>query len=345
MTILPETADTACLGPEGLHAIATDIIGTTFATPDQAAALHQIAELLAATDDPAAAVEQVLQQTRRCRAYGWCTVTGPHELHRSGTIEYPTPEAPGASILDGTLMHEDGDPQPPMVGFLDADLTPAETRRRCAEIRAHVAQVELLADLIDPDAVEPAAETAAVTAPGARGTLRAELYTSDHEDPAERWTKVTLWADASLDAEMTLDEVDLYLADLDQFAVRVRSLRQALAAELTAPAQTEPAAHPAGAPWCTDHVAEGDNGEPVHQGTPFAVPAPADARPGLAELVAGQLVHDEAFATPTVFLRLGDGDEIGITRRAEARLLADRFQDFARQLRSTTAFLADGTQA
>lgn len=89
------------------------------------------------------------QCAARC-PYQWCTATGDHTMHASAYVEAPTVDGYGEHLLPANIMGEDGpNGFAPFVGFLDLDLTPDQTRARCAELRAHLDQVEALANALD----------------------------------------------------------------------------------------------------------------------------------------------------------------------------------------------------
>ncbi|MGW0938843.1 hypothetical protein [Streptomyces sp. NPDC002666] len=177
----------------------------------------------------------------RCDAqcpHQWCTATGDHSMHASTYVEAPTVDGYGDHVLPANIMGEDG-PRgfAPFVGFLDLDLTPAQTRARCAELRAHLEKVEALADQVDGRApLKPAAECYSVTAPGATGALlSAEIFRSDDADNPR--TTIAVWSQPRADDDLDVAGADQLLADLEQFIPRLRALRNHLASVTGAAAE------------------------------------------------------------------------------------------------------------
>lgn len=176
----------------------------------------------------------------QCTAHGWCTKTGGHTWHESAYVEAPGLDGYDEHPLPANIMAETGQPGlAPFVGFLDLDLTPDETRARCAELRAHLENVEALADQIEGQApLEPAAECYSVTAPGASGALlSAEIFRSDDEENPR--TAIAVWSQPRADDDLDVAGADQLLADLEQFIPRLRALRNHLASVTTAAAGKE----------------------------------------------------------------------------------------------------------
>ncbi|MGW3626461.1 DUF6907 domain-containing protein [Streptomyces sp. NPDC000880] len=161
-----------------------------------------------------------------CGTYIWCAETGEHETHNSAYAEVATPDGYGDSVLPANIMECGGKP---FIGFLDLDLTPAQTRERCAEIRDHLDKVVALADQLDGKApLDPAAEKYSVTAAGANGALiNAEIYQSD--DPDRPHSKITVYPQAACDSDLDVAGADKLIADLEQFIPRLRAMRNHLA--------------------------------------------------------------------------------------------------------------------
>lgn len=180
----------------------------------------------------------------RCTEKDWCAEAGDHTMHASAYVEAPTPDGYGDLILPANIMGEDG-PRgfAPFVGFLDLDLTPAQTRARCAELRIHLETVEALADQLDGRApLEPAAECYSVTATGAAGALlSAEIFHSDDTDNPR--SVIAVWSQPRADDELDVAGADQLLADLEQFIPQLRALRNHLAS-VTPDAAEETGARP-----------------------------------------------------------------------------------------------------
>ncbi|MEV2201022.1 hypothetical protein AB0E11_13625 [Streptomyces fradiae] len=164
--------------------------------------------------------------TARCTMHDWCTETGEHRDHYSTYVEAPTPDGLGDPVLMAAIMSSDD--KPPTIGFLDDNFTPDQTRERIAELRAHLDQVEALADQLAGVAPpEPAAETYSVHARGARGALaNAEIFTSD----ARPLPWVAVWGEPMAEADLDVAGTDELIRDLEQFVTRLRALRNYIAA-------------------------------------------------------------------------------------------------------------------
>ncbi|MFE5793551.1 hypothetical protein ACFQ8C_13390 [Streptomyces sp. NPDC056503] len=79
-----------------------------------------------------------------CSTHAWCVIQGRHEDHASA----PTRAGAGrGGLLDALVLASGADA--PTVGFLDLDLSPAELRQQCRDLRAHLDKVEALADALD----------------------------------------------------------------------------------------------------------------------------------------------------------------------------------------------------
>ncbi|MFI6861754.1 hypothetical protein ACIBKZ_17960 [Streptomyces sp. NPDC050421] len=170
-------------------------------------------------------------QTSTCTTYTWCTKTGDHTWHESAYVQAPAQDGLGGVVLPANLMADEASP---FVGFLDLDLTPAQTRTRCAELRVHLEGVAALADQGDGRApLEPATECYSVTAAGAAGALlSAEIFRSDDADDPR--TTIAVWSQPRADDELDVAGADQLLADLEQFIPRLRALRNHLASVTTA---------------------------------------------------------------------------------------------------------------
>lgn len=180
----------------------------------------------------------IAQQVNTCTKKDWCAEAGNHAMHASAYVEAATPDGYGEHVLPANIMGEDGpDGGTPFVGFLDLDLTPAQTRARCAELRVHLENVEALADQVEGRApLDPAAECYSVTARGAAGALlSAEIFRSDDADDPR--TTIAVWSQPRADDELDVAGADQLLADLEQFIPRLRALRNHLASVTTAAAE------------------------------------------------------------------------------------------------------------
>lgn len=89
---------------------------------------------------------------------------------------------------------------------------------------------------------------------------------------------------------------------------------------------------PTGISWCTDHVDQGDNGKPVHQGDAVSLLAPDGIDFPLGVILTAQLYRDEAYTGPAeAWIKVGEYEEF--TRDGAAITdFAERLSDFARQL-------------
>ncbi|RPK85099.1 hypothetical protein [Streptomyces sp. ADI98-10] len=178
-----------------------------------------------------------MNAAQTCTVYPWCAETGNHTMHASTYTEAPTPDGHGDRVLIANVMAESG---APFVGWLDLDLTPAQTRTRVAELRRHLDTVAALADLVDGQApLESAAECYSVTAPGAKNAIiNAEIYHLDDPKPGDPTARIAVFGQPGADADLDVAGADQLTADLEEFLPRLRALRNHLA-QLTADGTTE----------------------------------------------------------------------------------------------------------
>ncbi|MFI6105806.1 hypothetical protein [Streptomyces sp. NPDC051310] len=178
--------------------------------------------------DSIAARSAVAHATSICPAHDWCVEAGAHSTHASVYVEAPNADGLGDRVLPASIIADEQGA--PFIGFLDLDLTPEQTRARCAELRAHLDQVEALADQLDGIAPgDPAAETYSITAPGAFGRLiNAEIYESD--EPDNPHSTIAIWAESNSNAELDVTGAAQLIADLERFIPRLRALRKHRAA-------------------------------------------------------------------------------------------------------------------
>ncbi|MFD5111474.1 DUF6907 domain-containing protein [Streptomyces sp. NPDC058391] len=88
---------------------------------------------------------------------------------------------------------------------------------------------------------------------------------------------------------------------------------------------------PAGKTWCTDHIAEGEDGKPVHQGHLTHVTDPTGEAD--SPLITAELYEDTAFiAPPNVLINLENCDELVLQDDGILRL-AEQVEELARSLR------------
>lgn len=177
-----------------------------------------------------------MNTAQTCTAYPWCAETGNHTMHASVYTEAPSPDGYGDRVLPANLMAEDGDPY---IGWLDLDLTPAQTRARVAELHRHLDTVGALADLIGGQApLDPAADLYTVTAPGTDGALiGAEILHLDDPKPGGPAAVLAVYSEQGADADLDVTGADKLIADLEEFLPRLRALRNHLA---TLTPNTEP---------------------------------------------------------------------------------------------------------
>lgn len=155
-----------------------------------------------------------------CTVYPWCAETGDHTLPVSAYAEPPTPDGYGDRVLPANVMAEDGPEGLDIsVGWLDLNLTAAQTRARIAELHRHLDHVAALADIVDGQApLEPGTETYSVTAAGASGALiSAEVYHLDDPQPGSPTARLAVFAQPSADADLDVAGADQLIADLEEF--------------------------------------------------------------------------------------------------------------------------------
>ncbi|MGW6627453.1 hypothetical protein ACWGBN_06325 [Streptomyces anulatus] len=169
-----------------------------------------------------------MNTAQTCTVYPWCAATGNHTMHASAYTEAPTPDGYGDCVLPANVMAEDSGP---FIGFLDLDLTAAQTRARIAELHRHLDHVAALADIVDGQAsLEPGTETYSVTATSASGALiSAEVYHLDDPQPGGPAARIAVFAQPSADADLDVVGADKLIADLEEFLPRLRVLRNHLA--------------------------------------------------------------------------------------------------------------------
>lgn len=223
--------------PTGAHTAQSKTGQTATTAPmsfgDQAAA-HLLSAMPKIADRITAAelgkvFDNALAQVRAaapCALYTWCTGLGEHTTHTSAFVETAGRDGLGDVILPANILACE---EVPSIAFLDLDLTPAQTRQRCAQIRVHLEQVEALADQLDEIApLDPSTETYSLSAPGAAGKLiSAEIYESD--DPSNPHSKLAVWAEPMADGDLDVTGADKLIGDLEQFIPRLRALRNHLA--------------------------------------------------------------------------------------------------------------------
>ncbi|MGW4040911.1 DUF6907 domain-containing protein [Streptomyces sp. NPDC004778] len=169
-----------------------------------------------------------MSDNQTCTVYPWCDETGNHTMHASVYTEAPSPDGLGDRVLPANVMAEDN---PPYIGWLDLDLTPAQTRARVAELHGHLDTVAALADLVDGQApLEPGAECYTVTAPGTDGALiGAEILHLDDPKPGGSVAHIAVYSEQGADADLDVAGADKLIADLETFLPRLRALRNHLA--------------------------------------------------------------------------------------------------------------------
>lgn len=84
--------------------------------------------------------------------------------------------------------------------------------------------------------------------------------------------------------------------------------------------------------WCKKHTEDGENGQPIHQGSASTVPVPDGAITGLDTLLSAQLYADEFYDVSEVWVRVGEYDEFPL-RDGGIIALAEKVEAFARRLR------------
>lgn len=169
-----------------------------------------------------------MSDNRTCTVYPWCAETGNHTMHVSAYTEAPTPDGYGDRVLAANVMAEDSGPY---IGFLDLDLSPAQTRARVAELRRHLDAVAALANIVDGQAqLETGAELYTVAAPGADGALiGAEILHLDDPAPGGPSAHLAVYSEQGADADLDVAGADQLIADLEEFLPRLRALRNHLA--------------------------------------------------------------------------------------------------------------------
>lgn len=269
------------------------------------------------TDTAQTNLGQAEPAARPCAVHGWCTEAGNHTMHASAYTEAPTPDGYGDRVLPANVMAEDG---APYVGWLDLDLTPAQTRTRVAELRRHLDTVAALADLVDGQSpLEPAAECYSVTAPGAKtAIISAEIYHLDDPKPGDPTARIAVFGQPGGDADLDVAGADRLTADLEEFLPRLRAQRDHLAVILGADAGSS--ARPTdGTPghyqWCnvaacvTHRYEERDGGGSYaeHVGRQTTIAVSDGGYPEDTVTVTAGLGNDEAYTSGTqVYLNVGD---------------------------------------
>ncbi|MET9050105.1 hypothetical protein ABZW50_03000 [Streptomyces bacillaris] len=177
-----------------------------------------------------------MTDTQTCTVYPWCAETDNHTMHASAYTEAPTPDGFGDRVLPANLMAEDSGPY---IGWLDLDLTAAQTRARVAELHNHLNTVAALADLVDGQApIAPGDELYTVAAPGTGGALiGAEILHLDDPRPGGPAAVLAVYSEQGADADLDVTGADRLIADLEEFLPRLRALRNHLA-QLTADGTT-----------------------------------------------------------------------------------------------------------
>lgn len=253
---------------------------------------------------------------RPCAVHGWCTEAGNHTMHASAYTEAPTPDGYGDRVLPANVMAEDG---APYVGWLDLDLTPAQTRTRVAELRRHLDTVAALANLVDGQApLEPAAECYSVTAPGAKNAIiSAEIYHLDDPQPGDPTARIAVFGQPGADADLDVAGADRLTADLEEFLPRLRAQRDHLATILqgTGPEAPRATTVPGHYPWCnvaaciTHRYEERDGGGTYveHAGRQTTIAVSDGGYPEDTVTVTASLGNDESYTSGTqVYLNVGD---------------------------------------
>lgn len=285
------------------------------------------------TDTRQATPGQTEPAARPCTVHGWCTEAGNHTMHASTYTEAPTPDGYGDRVLPANVMAEDGSP---FVGFLDLDLTPAQTRTRVTELRRHLDTVAALADIVDGQAPpEPAAECYSVTAPGAKSALiSAEIYHLDDPQPGDPTARIAVFGQPGADADLDVAGADRLTADLEEFLPRLRAQRNHLAAILGAGDGGSVRAvdgTPGHYPWCnaaaciTHRYEERDGGGSYveHAGRQTAITLSDGGYPEDAITITVGLGHDEAFTSGTqAHLTVGELNALAFDPAGVDHLLA-----------------------
>ncbi|WP_145499223.1 DUF6907 domain-containing protein [Streptomyces sp. CFMR 7] len=211
-----------------------------------------------------------MNTTQTCTVYPWCAETGNHTMHASTYAETPTPDGYGDRVLPANVMAEDG---APYIGWLDLDLTPAQTRERVTELHRHLDTVAALADLVDGQApLEPGAECYSATAAGARGALiNSEIYRLDDPKPGEPAARLAVFGQPEADADLDVAGADQLVTNLEQYLPRLRAQRNHLAAILGADGGGTRLVHPqthGGSIRGADERVSAAADTPEHSGTP-----------------------------------------------------------------------------
>ncbi|MEV0884717.1 hypothetical protein AB0J03_12875 [Streptomyces microflavus] len=261
------------------------------------------------TDTAQTDLGQTEPAARPCAVHGWCAEAGNHTMHASAYTEAPTVDGYGDRVLVANVMAEDG---APYIGWLDLDLTPAQTRTRVAELRRHLDTVAALADLVDGQApLEPAAECYSVTAPGAKNAIiSAEIYHLDDPQPGDPTARIAVFSQPGADADLDVAGADQLSADLEEFLPRLRAQRDHLATILGAGGRGSIRAvdgTPGHYPWCnvaaciTHRYEERDGGGSYveHAGCQTAITLADGGYPEDAITITVGLGHDEAFTSGT----------------------------------------------
>ncbi|WP_137235189.1 hypothetical protein [Streptomyces sp. BPSDS2] len=168
-----------------------------------------------------------------CTVYPWCAETGDHTLHVSAYTEAPTLDGFGDCVLPANVMAEDvPEGLDISVGWLDLNLTAAQTRARVAELHRHLDTVAALADIVDGQApLDPGAETYSVTAAGASGAIiSSEIYRLDDPKRGEPAARIAVFGQPGADADLDVAGADQLTAELEKFLPRLRAQRNHLAA-------------------------------------------------------------------------------------------------------------------
>ncbi|MFD4273792.1 hypothetical protein R2B67_26120 [Streptomyces cyaneofuscatus] len=258
-----------------------------------------------------------MTETQTCTVYPWCAETGNHTMHASAYTEAPTPDGYGDRVLPANVMAEGSGPY---IGFLDLDLTPAQTRTRVAELRRHLDTVAALADIVDGQApLEPGAEAYSVTAPGATGALIfSEVCSVLNPAAGQHSHSLAVYAEPWMDVELDVPGADRLITDMEQYLPRLRAQRNHLAVILgagEASSVTIADGTPGHYPWCntaaclTHEYEERDGGGTYteHIGHETAVTVSDDGHPEDTVTIAVGLGADESFTSGTqVYVNVGD---------------------------------------
>ncbi|MFF0506846.1 DUF6907 domain-containing protein [Streptomyces fimicarius] len=268
---------------------------------------------------------QGVSVTQTCSVYPWCAETGNHTMHASALAEPPSRDGYGDSVLPVNLMAEDDGP---FVGWLDLDLTPAQTRERVSELRRHL-------DIVDGQGpLEPGAECYSVTAPGGEGALISsevcEIVDPASGGPSHR---ITVFPEPWMDLELDVAGADQLVADLEQYLPRLRAQRNHLATILGTGAGSSVRATDGTAghyPWCntaaciTHRYEERDGGGSYveHVGHETAVTVADGGYAEDAITITVGLGTDEATTSGTqVYLNVGDLDGLAFNPAGVDKLI------------------------